>query len=128
MYSNQILMDEVPYLQAHGLLANSYWYNATHATRSVRAEGAYLYQQNCSRCHSVSGFNDIRARVRGRTPDGIDVIIRDAHQMVPFMPPFAGSDDERRILASFLFDLSAGKISPRAASQLAAYSPEEAKR
>ena len=127
MYSNQILMDEVPYLQAHGLLANSYWYNATHAARSVRAEGAWLYQQNCSRCHSVSGFNDIRLRVRGRTQDGIDVIIRDAHQMVPFMPPFAGSDDERRILALFLFDLSAGRISPRAVRQLAAYSPEEAK-
>jgi cytochrome bd-type quinol oxidase subunit 1 len=128
MYSNQILTEEVPYLQAHGLLANSYWYNATHTTRSVQAEGAYLFQQNCSRCHSVSGFNGIRARINGRTQDGIYVILRDAHQMVPFMPPFAGSDDERRILASFLFELSTGKIPPGTVAQLAAYTPREAKR
>jgi mono/diheme cytochrome c family protein len=123
MYSNQILMDEAPYLEAHGLLANSYWYNATHATRSVRAEGAYLFQQNCSRCHSVNGFNSILERTDGRTEDGLYVIIRDAHQIVPFMPPFAGSDQERRILASFLFELSTGKIPPGAVAELAAGAP-----
>ena len=74
MYSSQILAEEIPYLQTHGLLANSYWYNATHTVRSIPAEGAYLFQQNCSRCHSVSGFNDIRQRVRGRPQDGIYVI------------------------------------------------------
>jgi mono/diheme cytochrome c family protein len=128
MYSNQILTEEVPYLAAHGLLANSYWYNATHTAGSVQAQGAYLFQQNCSRCHSVQGFNDIRARVSGRTQDGIYIILHDAHQMVPFMPPFAGNDDERRILASFLFELSAGKIPPNTVAQLAAYAPREAKR
>jgi mono/diheme cytochrome c family protein len=128
MYSSQILTEEVPYLQVHGLLANAYWYNATHAVRSVPAEGAYLYQQNCSRCHSVSGFNDIRARVSGRPQDGIYVIIRDAHLMVPFMPPFAGSDGERRVLAAFLFDLSTGKIPPQTVAHLAAYTAAEAKR
>ena len=114
MYANQILAREVPWLAEHGVLRNSYWYNAAIDGRSLRTEGAYLFLQNCSRCHSVSGFNDIRERLRGRPPDAIHLILGNTNAMVPFMPPFAGTEDERRILASFLFDLAEGHVSPEA--------------
>lgn len=128
MYANQILAEEVPYFEARGLLANSYWYNATHDKRSTRAQGAFLFQQTCSGCHSAKGFNDIRLRVNGRTEDALYVIVRDAHHLVPFMPPFAGNDNERRILASFLYDLGTGKVSPDAVAPLAEYAPREGSR
>ena len=114
MYANQILVREVPWLAREGLLRNSYWYNATVSERSPFKEGAYLFLQNCSRCHSIGGFNDIRERLRGRPLDGVDVIVGHTSTMVPFMPPFAGNDAERRILSQFLFDVTAGRISPDA--------------
>jgi hypothetical protein len=53
-------------------------------------------------------------RVRGRSEDGIAVIIGRLHDMVPFMPPFSGNDEERRTLTRFLASLEGqqGKNSP----------------
>ncbi len=110
MYANQILTHEVAWLQENGLLKNAYWYNAAVSSRSLRSEGAYLFLQNCSRCHAVGGFNDIRERLRGRPADGIYAILGNTRAMVPFMPPFAGTSDERRILSEFLSDVAEGRI------------------
>jgi mono/diheme cytochrome c family protein len=110
MYANQVLVKEQPHFVKAGLLENSYWYNYEAADLPP---GKYLFMQNCSRCHAIGGFNDIRARVAGRSADGIYVILGNMNSMVPFMPPFSGSDRERRILADYLYELS----NPNAASQ-----------
>ena len=48
--------------------------------------------------------------LEGRTEDGILVILKHAHEMVPFMPPCSGTEDERRALATFFYQLSNGEI------------------
>jgi len=44
--------------------------------------------------------------------DGIYVILGHTQEMVPFMPPFSGTDQERRAMADFLFGLADGSIKP----------------
>jgi mono/diheme cytochrome c family protein len=110
MYSNQVLLSEAPFFDKIGALENAYWYKATVTKPDVINQGAYLFARNCSSCHTIGGINDIRARFKDRTQDGIDVILKHTHEMVSFMPPFAGSDDERRILARFFFKLSNNEI------------------
>jgi hypothetical protein len=61
-------------------------------------------------CHTIGGLNDIVARVNGRTEDGIQAIIAHTHEMVPFMPPFGGSDAERGTLAIFLSRIEKGQV------------------
>jgi mono/diheme cytochrome c family protein len=110
MYTNQILLKEKPLLDKEGALKNVYWYNITAADSNPIQEAAYLFALNCSACHTIGGMNEIKDRLRGRTEDGIFVLLAHAGEMVPFMPPFSGSEQERRVLANFLYQLANGKI------------------
>jgi mono/diheme cytochrome c family protein len=124
MYVNGVLEAEVPLFAREGLLPHSYWFEAG-AERSVTAAGAALFGRNCSICHTVGGLNDIRERVAGRSEDGLYVILGRLHDMAEFMPPFAGSEEERRVLAGFLRRLEAGEIAldPRSRHVPAAEAP-----
>ena len=110
MYANQVLLKETPFLAGEGTLKNSYWYNAAAGAPDTAGQGAYLFAQNCSMCHTINGVNDIRERVKGRTEDGIFVIIGHTEDMVPFMPVFSGTIEERKTLARFLYQLAQGEI------------------
>jgi hypothetical protein len=102
MYANSVLIDQAQLFKSRGLSYSSPWYNAVYP-KDETSRGAYLFAQNCGICHSMGGLNNIADRVQGRTVDGIYVILGNLHQMVPFMPPFAGSERERGTLASFLY-------------------------
>lgn len=110
MYANQVLLEETPLFAKKGMLPHSSWYNATAKQGDSLSQGASLFAQNCSACHTIGGINNIVDRVQGRTADGIYVIIGHTQEMVPFMPPFSGTDQERRTMADFLFRLADGTI------------------
>ena len=119
MYANQVLLNESLFLEKDGMLKNAYWYNKITDNPEVIKQGAYLFAQNCSMCHTIGGINDIKTKVKGRPEDGIFVIIGHTHEMVPFMPPFSGTEDERRTMARFLYQLSNEKITIAAPSRFA---------
>jgi mono/diheme cytochrome c family protein len=117
MYANQVLLKENPLWDTKGTLASAYWYHKTVSRPDIVAQGSYLFAQNCSVCHTIGGINDIRNRVKGRSQDGIFVILAHTHEMVPFMAPFSGTEHERRILADFLYRLSRQEIAFEALSR-----------
>ncbi len=51
-----------------------------------------LFGRNCSACHIIGGINSIQDAVKGRSEDGIIVILGHTHEMVPFKPPFSGTE------------------------------------
>jgi mono/diheme cytochrome c family protein len=87
-------------------------------------EGAFLFAQNCSMCHTIAGINDIKDRILGRTQDGIAVILNHTNDMVPFMPPFSGTERERRVMAHFLYQLSQGNFHLASPSRYTPFSIE----
>jgi mono/diheme cytochrome c family protein len=105
MYANQVLLDETPYLEQAGGAGQSYWHAARPSSSRPR-RGELAFNRNCSACHTIDGVNGIAARVRGRSRDGIYVILGHTNEMIPFMPPFSGNDEDRRIVADFLFRLA----------------------
>jgi hypothetical protein len=117
MYANQILLKEKPLLDKEGALKNAYWYHITAADSNPVQKATYLFALNCSVCHTIGGINDIKDRLSGRTEDGIFVLLGHTGEMVPFMPPFSGSRQERSVLASFLYQLANGKIDIEAPSR-----------
>jgi hypothetical protein len=119
MYSNQILLKEHGYYDKEGVLKNSYWYGVASPHPDAISQGAYLFALNCSSCHTIGGVNDIRDRVRGRPEDGIFAILGNIHEMVPFMPPFSGAENERRAMAAFLYQLATGETKLVAPSRFA---------
>jgi mono/diheme cytochrome c family protein len=124
MYSNQILIKESYFLKKDGLLKNSYWFNMTIGDPNDVDEGAFLFAQNCSMCHTIAGINNIKERVLGRTRDGIAVILNHTNDMVPFMPPFSGAERERQVMAHFLYQLSQGNFHLASPSRYTPFSVE----
>ena len=113
LYANQLLLSESHLMGKEGMASVTPWYPAL-AAGGADEHGAFLFAQNCTACHTLRGINGIDLRVRGRSEDGLAVIIGRLHDMVPFMPPFSGNDEERRMLTRFLASLEGqqGKNSP----------------
>ena len=116
LYATNVLLQEKPFLDQHGLLPNAYWFNML-GRGDPENQGAFLLAQNCSACHTIDGLNDIRTRVKNRSEDGIFVYLSHISEMVPFMPPFSGTEAERRILARFLYRLAQDRIHLNAPSR-----------
>jgi mono/diheme cytochrome c family protein len=125
MYSNQVLLVETPFFDKTGALESAYWYSKTVTKPDVVSQGAYLFARNCSSCHTIGGINDIRTRFGGRTEDGILVILKHTHEMVPFMPPFSGTNDECQTLATFFYQLSNKEIELKTPSRFAPLQNQE---
>ncbi len=118
MYANQVLLNETPFFSKEGTLKNDFWFNHGPDNQEAMVQGAYLFARNCSACHTIGGINDIVKKVDGRTEDGIFVIIGYTHEMVPFMPPFSGTEAERRTLAGYLYGIAQGTIKLQDPSRL----------
>ncbi len=110
MYANQVLVKENVYFDQSSSLGNEFWIKKTQRYNENTSKGLFLFGKHCSVCHTIGGINDIRARLEGRTYPGIKAIVERTHQMIPFMVPFAGSDEEKIILSDFLFRLSRDEI------------------
>jgi mono/diheme cytochrome c family protein len=125
MFTNQVLIEESPWLDHENILKHSFWYPPPGKPNDAVNQGAFLFSHNCSMCHTIGGINDIRKRVDGRTKDAIFVILGHTDEMIPFMPPFSGTDHERQILATFLYHLSTGQVKMDGTSRFVSRSGEK---
>lgn len=128
MYANQILLEEHQAIPAthRTLLSTLSWVNDNGHPSADTVAAQALFEANCAVCHTENGINDIRTRLAGRTRDGVDVIIGLTEHLAPFMAPFTGSDDERMLLANYLYTLT-NQSSPRHALTLPNSQPSEDK-
>jgi mono/diheme cytochrome c family protein len=111
MYANTVLLTEKRLFDEEGLLKNSFWFERMAPEPTLEQKGAFLFAANCGTCHTVGGRNNIVDRFKGRSEPGIYVILGRTEQMVPWMPPFAGTDEERKITARFIRELVEKKYS-----------------
>jgi mono/diheme cytochrome c family protein len=105
MYANTVLLTEHELFRKEGLLKNSFWFDKMAPEQTIEQKGAFLFAVNCGTCHTIGGRNDIVDRFKGRSEPGIYVILGRTEDMVPWMPPFTGTDEERKIAAHFLKNL-----------------------
>jgi hypothetical protein len=110
MYANEVLLSEHELFRQEGMLKHAYWHNRMAPNPTPEEEGRFLFARNCGTCHTIGGRNDIQDRFRGRPPDGIYVIIGRTEQMIPFMPSFSGTDQERAKMARFISKLTQNPV------------------
>jgi mono/diheme cytochrome c family protein len=69
--------------------------------------GAAVFEKHCAACHGPESPWPIAERLRGRTASDFYDLIGRLPQVRDEMPPFAGSEEERRALAQHLAGLAA---------------------
>lgn len=106
MYANGVLEKNAKKFNEEGYLANSTFTKIKEVTEDNMYEaGEELYKGQCLACHTIEGFRKSRAfahRIDGWTEEALDGYIEQLHEARPFMPPFVGTDEERKALAHYL--------------------------
>jgi mono/diheme cytochrome c family protein len=81
-------------------------------TPPATAGGAQVFEQHCAACHGPEAPWPITDRLRGRSAGELYDLIGRLPQVREEMPPFTGSEDERRALAQYLGGLAATEVHP----------------
>lgn len=104
MYSTSILKKDIERVQQNGLLKEAKWVSSRVITEeNMLTAGQEIFNILCLPCHSVGGpLNDIKKRAINYTPIGLDAKISGIQSFCPYMPPFAGTPDERKALAYYI--------------------------
>jgi len=111
MYANGIRVQDMPLLNKEGYLKQAVF--LPPELRKITPEnkvrvGEYLYLFECRYCHTVNGINSVKTRVKGwDEPTIFNRLGQLNSPATPFMPPFAGTDEERAALAAYLVTLNA---------------------
>jgi len=95
-------------LGADGILAHSPWIATPEqiARADARTKGRWVFQAQCSQCHTVDGVNGVAPLVEGWSRDMLRFNVDHLHRLKGFMPPFIGTAEEKDALAEYLFLLN----------------------
>lgn len=110
MYANGILEKNAEKFNREGYLPHSTF----SAVKEVNEDNMYeageeIYKGQCLSCHTIDGWREKRAfanRLHGWEEASIDQYITTLHETRPFMPPFVGTDEEKKALAHYLYKVS----------------------
>jgi cytochrome bd ubiquinol oxidase subunit I len=105
LYSNGIAIDEVAELRKYGLTEHEDIYPLRDADSYPTAQlrnGAIVYRQLCSACHTLAGTNALDELTRTWTMEQKRLNIAQLQRTKPFMPPFAGTASEVESIVQLL--------------------------
>jgi len=71
----------------------------------ARPEGSRLFDENCAMCHDPDGDMRIESKLKGRSADDLYEALGHLQKLNKDMPPFDGTEEERRALADYLAGL-----------------------
>lgn len=107
MYSNAVRTDEVQKVWQQGVLGTAKWALLSEEDkRDPLKMGEKVFRFYCQSCHTVNGVNGIKFAVKGWKKEFLDVQIQNLDQLKGYMPPFLGTDEERRALVEWLYSLN----------------------
>ena len=107
MYGNEILVSSRGALDRMGVLASARWALARDLQEGREySAGREIFRIQCQTCHTVDGYNGIRPLVRNWDQEFIHYQLQHLETLKGYMPPFMGTEAERRALAGYLAGLS----------------------
>lgn len=104
LYSNGIRESEVPYISEVGAVRHSTWaWRGLDPENGKNALGHMLFRLECSTCHTYRGINGIFNKRAIVASEEAALRFLDSYQYShPYMPPFAGTQEEKEALAQFM--------------------------
>ncbi len=107
MYANTLRLEDVSRIRQESILKSAQFvrFHEVDPQRVVES-GADIFRVQCASCHTVDGYNSVRFAVKGWTREMIDYQLLHLNELKGFMPPFVGTDAERRALVAWLASLN----------------------
>lgn len=110
MYSTGIAPDQVSLLNQEGFLKHAKWAKVREVTEEQWEEaGAEIFRLQCLACHTLDGYNGIINKSDRLTERGLEALLTGMGKVNSYMPPFAGTGEEKKALASYIYGAVLGK-------------------
>lgn len=103
MYSNSLLQEELPAVGQNGILKSARWARLSKIGDDPGRAGEEIFNLTCLSCHSVGGpLRDMKKRAAQMSNQGLEFVISAMGRQLPYMPPFVGTDEEKKALIFYL--------------------------
>lgn len=109
IYSNDLRVAEVASLDASGFANSAQWMDRQQPDL---LRGRQMFAMQCGVCHSVDGYRAMKPRVHGWGTEFSTDILQHLPLLRGTMPPFAGNDQDRAAVGTYLASLSPAAIDP----------------
>ncbi len=117
MYSNGITMDEAEELDEKGVLDWAPWaaiaMNTEVSAMNQIERGEAIYRVQCTRCHTMEGFNGIKPLIKNWSENSIRHSLENLHEEQYFMPPFFGPEKDLQDITQYLLTLAQSDEMPQ---------------
>lgn len=110
MYSTGIKSSQMESINSEGFLSQAKWTRIKEVSEENLPEaGAEIFRLQCMICHTVDGYNDVRSKTGQLTERGLEAWLRGMGKVNSYMPPFAGTNLEKRAVAAYIYRVLQGK-------------------
>jgi cytochrome bd-type quinol oxidase subunit 1 len=107
LYSNNVFKTEVDKFKTAGILSSSKWATVKSVDgENILRAGEQVFKLQCQSCHAIEGYNGVKPLVKGWDEAYIDTQLTKLNMLKGFMPPFMGSEFEKKALAKWLYELN----------------------
>jgi cytochrome bd-type quinol oxidase subunit 1 len=116
MYSTGMTPAQMESVNKEGFLAGAKWTSIKEITEENMTEaGAEIFRLQCMACHTLDGYNGVLNKSNHLTERGLEALLTGMGKVNSYMPPFAGTNLEKRALAAYIYRELQGKTTSPAA-------------
>ncbi|MFH0757232.1 MAG: cytochrome ubiquinol oxidase subunit I [Bacteroidota bacterium] len=110
MYSTGISPSDMDLIGKEGFLTHAKWSQVKEVTgENLLVAGAEIFRLQCMACHTLDGYNGVMNKSDKLTERGLEAMITGMGKVNSYMPPFAGTSDEKKAVAAYIFREVLGK-------------------
>jgi cytochrome bd-type quinol oxidase subunit 1 len=107
MYANSLRPADLAKVRGLGVLKSALWVREHDVDpNALERAGEDVFRVQCASCHTVDGYNSIRFATKGWSWMMIDYQLLHLNELKGFMPPFVGTEAERKALGAWLKGLN----------------------
>lgn len=105
MYSNGIRQADRVAIGDRGILQAARWVDVQASGPDRTKAAAAIFRVECRSCHTIDGYNAVRPLLGKWSEPFIDYQLQRLDELKGYMPPFIGTEVERRALAHWLAEV-----------------------
>jgi cytochrome bd-type quinol oxidase subunit 1 len=111
MYSNTIAPLQMEIINREGFLTHAKWSTVDAVSEENMLEaGSEIFRLQCMACHTFDRYNGVRELSDKLTERGLEALLSGMGKVHTYMPPFAGTELEKRAVAAYLYREVQGKL------------------